>query len=148
MRALLIDGHPDQGRLLSQLLDAYAAALPPGTEITRLAIRDLDFDPNLRRGYVEVQPLEPDLETALTAIEACDHLVLAFPLWWAAEPARVKGFFDRVFLPGRAFHEHESDPLWDKLLKGRSADVIVTLDTPLWFLRLVWLDAPGRRLRN
>ncbi len=148
MQVLLIDGHPDRDRLSAHLLDGYAAALPEGTQMTRLAIRDLDFEPNLRRGYAEIQELEPDLERAFAMIRDCDHLVLAFPLWWGGEPARLKGFWDRVMLPGAAFRDHDDDPGWDRLLTGRSADVIVTMDTPPLFLRLAWLDPIGRRLQQ
>lgn len=148
MRALLIDGHPDAARLSAHLLDTYAAALPAGTQVERLALRDLDFDANLPRGYKAIPPREPDLGRALAAIEACDHLVLGFPLWWGAEPARVKGFWDRVLLPGRAFRYHEGDPWWDRLLAGRSADVLVTMDTPPAYLRLAYFDPVGWRYRR
>lgn len=148
MRCVLIDAHPDADRLSAHLLDTYAAALPPETEVVRLAIRDMDFNPDLSRGYEDVPPLEPDLAHALDAIERCDHLVLAFPLWWGAEPARLKGFWDRVLLPRRAFRYHTSDPWWDRLLRGRSADVIVTMDTPPLYLRLAYFDPLGWRYRR
>lgn len=148
MRALLIDGHPDAGRLSAHLLDVYQQALPAGTEITRLAIRDMAFDADLSRGYENVPPLEPDLAAALAAIEACDHLVLAFPLWWGAEPARMKGFWDRILLPRRAFRYHAKDLFWDRLLKGRSADLLVSMDTPPPYLRLVYFDPIGWRYRR
>lgn len=148
MRALLIDGHPDEDRLSAHLLDTYAAALPAGAEVERIAIRDLDFDANLPRGYDEIPPLEPDLDRALAAIEGCDHLVLGFPLWWGAEPARLKGFWERVLLPQRAFRYHERDPWWDRLLAGRSADLLVTMDTPPPYLRLAYFDPVGWRYRR
>jgi NAD(P)H dehydrogenase (quinone) len=148
MRVLLIDGHPGAGRLSAHLLDTYQAALPEGTEVDRIAIRDLAFDPDLTRGYVELPPLEPDLDRALALIEGCDHLVLVFPLWWGAEPARLKGFWDRVLLPRRAFRYHRDDPWWDRLLAGRSADVIVTMDTPPVYLRLAYFDPVGWRYRR
>jgi len=148
MRALLIDGHPDAGRLSAHLLDTYRAALPEEVEVDRIAIRDLVFDPDLPRGYEDVPPLEPDLERALALIEGCDHIVLAFPLWWGAEPARVKGFWDRILLPRRAFRYHKDDPWWDRLLTGRSADLLVTMDTPPPYLRLVYFDPLGWRYRR
>lgn len=148
MRVLLIDGHPDKDRLSAYLLDAYAAALPAGCVVDRLAVRDLDFDPNLPRGFVDLPPMEPDLVRALDLIERCDHLALVFPLWWGAEPARVKGLWDRILLPRRAYRNHADDPWWDRLLAGRSADVIVTMDTPPWFLRLAYFDPLGWRLRR
>jgi NAD(P)H dehydrogenase (quinone) len=148
MRVLLIDGHPGPARLSAHLLDTYQAALPEGTEVDRIAIRDLAFNPDLTRGYVELPPLEPDLDRALALIEGCDHLVLVFPLWWGAEPARLKGFWDRVLLPRRAFRYHRDEPWWDRLLAGRSADVIVTMDTPPVYLRLAYFDPVGWRYRR
>lgn len=148
MRVLVLDGHPDQARLCAGLLDAYTQALPEGTQVERIALRDLDFDPNLNRGYAAPQAWEPDLERAWAAIEGCDHLVLAFPLWWGAEPALVKGFWDRILLPERAFRYHQKDPWWDRLMKGRSADVIVTMDTPPAYLRLAYFDPVGWRYRR
>lgn len=148
MHALIVDGHPAPGRLLTALLDGYAAALPAGTKVTRLAIRDLAFASNLRQGYVEDQPWESDLQTAAAAINDCDHLVIGFPLWWGAEPALLKGFLDRILLPGFAFRYHKQDVFWDRLLSGRSADVIITMDTPPWYLRAIYRDPVGHRWRR
>ncbi|TRW97660.1 NAD(P)H-dependent oxidoreductase [Paracoccus sp. M683] len=148
MQVLLIDGHPDANRLTAHLLDVYQQALPAGAQVSRIAIRDLDFNPDLSRGYEEVPPLEPDLARVLELVEGCDHLVLGFPLWWGAEPARFKGFWDRILLPRRAFRYHKDDPWWDRLLRGRSADVIVTMDTPPPYLRLAYFDPVGWRYRR
>ncbi len=133
---------------MSALLDAYAGALDPNSTVRRIAVRDLSFNPNLRAGYAADQPWEPDLEMAAAAIDACDHLVVGFPLWWGGEPAVLKGLLDRVILPGFAFKYHRNNPFWDRLLKGRSADVIVTMDTPPWYLRLVYGDPVMRRWRK
>ncbi|MFV0411569.1 MAG: NAD(P)H-dependent oxidoreductase [Paracoccus sp. (in: a-proteobacteria)] len=148
MRVLLIDGHPDADRLSAHLLESYQQALPEDAQVTRLAVRDMDFNADLSRGYADLPELEPDLVAALEAVEACDHLVLVFPLWWGAEPARVKGFWDRILLPRRAFRYHQKDLFWDRLLKGRSADLLVTMDTPPPYLRLVYFDPLGWRMKR
>lgn len=145
MRFLVLDGHPDGGRLVTALLDGYVAALPPGTEVSRVAVRDLQFDPNLCRGYAVAQEWEPDLTCLAQEIDACDHLVVGFPMWWGAEPATLKGLLDRVLLPGWAFRYHSKDAMWDRLLAGRSADLVVTMDTPPWYLRLAFGDAVIKR---
>lgn len=141
---LVIDGHPRAGSLGAALAEAYAeAAEAAGVSVARLHLRDLAFDPLLRDGYAAPQPLEPDLVTAQAAIVACRHLVLVYPSWWGAAPALVKGFIDRTFLPGFAFRHGEGGRL-QKLLTGRSARTIVTMDWPVWAWSLL-LGAPGRR---
>ena len=145
MQVLILDGHPDERRLISTLLDQYAGSLQAGATVQRIAVRDLSFDVNLRRGYGADQDWERDLHDVGAAITACDHLVVGFPLWWGGEPARLKGLLDRVILPGFAYRYHKKGPFWDRLLVGRSADVIVTMDTPPWYLRAVYGDPVGRR---
>lgn len=147
MRVLLLDGHPDDDRLLGDLLDIYQDGLPEGVEVARIALRDLDFDLNLHRGYDVVQDLEPDLERAWQAIVRADHLVIAFPLWWGAEPALMKGFWDRVLLPTRAFETGEG-LLPKGLLAGRSADLVVTMGGPPLLVRTVLADPIGRRMKQ
>ena len=148
MHVLILDGHPDEQRLVSSLLDYYATSLGMGATVQRIAVRDLAFDPNLRRGYGADQAWEPDLERVGAAIDACDHLVVGFPLWWGSEPMLLKGLLDRILLPGFAFRYHRDDPFWDRLLAGRSADVIVTMDTPPWYLRALYGDPVSRRWRR
>lgn len=147
MRVLILDGHPDDGRLVSHLLDRYEASIVDGFA-ERVALRDLTFAPNLSHGYAADQDWEPDLARLAASLDACDHLVMAFPLWWGAEPMLVKGLLDRLLLPGFAFRYHRDDPFWDRRLAGRSADLIVTMDTPPWYLRLVYGDPVGRRWRH
>lgn len=148
MKVLLIDGHPDQGRFASHLLDCYAAALPGADEVTRVAVRDLAFTPILRRGYAQRTEWEPDLARLATMVDDCDHLVIAFPMWWGSEPAELKGLIDRLFLPGFMFAYHQDDPWWDRLMAGRSADVIITMDTPPLFLWLSYGNAIIRRWKG
>jgi putative NADPH-quinone reductase len=50
----------------------------------------------------------------------------------------LKGFLDRILLPGFAFKYRENSHLWDKLLTGRSDRLIVTSDAPVWWLYLTY----------
>ncbi len=148
MKVLLIDGHPDVGRLTTHLLDIYAAALPAEAQVMRIAVRDLAFSPVLRHGYKRRTEWEPDVLRVAEAIDACDHLVVAFPMWWGAEPAELKGLIDRVLLPKFAFAYHVGDPWWDKLMQGRSADCIATMDTPPFVLRWYYGNPLIRRWKG
>ncbi|MFG6592789.1 NAD(P)H-dependent oxidoreductase [Sulfitobacter sp. 1A12157] len=64
-------------------------------------------------------------------------------------PAKLKGLFDRVLLPGTAFNTREKTWLGmpKPLLNGRTGRVIMTSDTPNWFFRLVYRNAMIRQLR-
>ncbi len=148
LNVLMIDGHNAPDRLSAALLDAYAAGLPADAVVTRVQVCDLAFEPDLAGGYAALPDWEPDVLMLADAVDACDHLVIAFPLWWGAEPARTKGLFDRLLMPGYAFRYHREDVWWDKLLAGRSADVIVTMDTPPLYLRLAYGDPVGKRWKK
>ena len=50
-----------------------------------------------------------------------------------------------MLLPGFAFAYRNNSNLWDSLLEGRSADVIVTMDTPPLSLRFAYANAIVRR---
>ena len=149
MKLLALDGHPGQNGTSTKLLARYCdGARNAGWQIERIALRDMTFDPILHEGYRERQDWEPDIESAMEAIQSCNHLVLAFPMWWGSQPALLKGFFDRAFLPGVAFKYHENDPFWDRLLAGRSADVIITADTPRLFLRWSYGEPIIRQIKR
>ena len=54
-------------------------------------------------------------------------------MWWYGYPALMKGFIDRVFLPGITFQPITGKAMPEKLLKGKTARIIITADTPKWY---------------
>lgn len=133
-KVLVINGHPDPASYNYALADAYTRGLATsGATISRINIAELQFNPNLQFGYRQRTELEPDLLAALEKIKEADHLVWVFPIWWYGYPAMMKGFIDRTFLPGITFQPVEGKPFPKKLLKGKTARIIVTADTPRWY---------------
>ncbi len=128
------------------LADNYEkGARQSGGEVRRMNLSELKFDPVLWKGYSVVQELEADLEKAQKDILWADHIVVFFPTWWASYPAILKGFFDRTILPGFGYKFQSPQSLhWRKLLTGKSARLIVTSDSPIWYNRFV-LFSPGIR---
>src|SRR5690606_1489299 len=92
--------------------------------------------------------LEPDLLDAWETIMWAQHLVWVHPVWWGGLPAVTKGFIDRVFLPGMAFKYRENSVWWDKLLTGKTAHIITTLDQPGWYYRLMYGQPSINALRK
>ncbi len=142
-KILVIIGHPNPQSFNHAIAAQYAeAARAAGHEVTTLALNELQFDPILRLGYAGEQTLEPDLQMAQAAILHAEHLVVVFPSWWGGMPALLKGFIDRAFMPGFAFkYQSRNTPWWDKLLKGRTGHIILTMDTPAWYNRFIYGNA-------
>ena len=148
-RIALILGHPDSDSLCGALARRYAlAAQQAGHELRLFELGSVPFDPVLRHGYAQVQPLEPGLVAVRDAMAWANHLVFVYPVWWGAMPALLKGFFDRVFLSGWAYKYRKDSPWWDKLLLGRSALVITTMDTPPWYYRFVYRMPGHQQIRR
>ncbi|HEX5841829.1 MAG TPA: NAD(P)H-dependent oxidoreductase [Pseudomonas sp.] len=144
-RILMILGTPKAASLCHALGEAYAqGARSKGHVVRQLKLGEMSYDPVLRDGYEQSQTLEPDLLEAQRQIHWAEHLVFVYPVWWGGIPALLKGFFDRTFLPGFAFKYRNRSQLWDKLLSGRTADLLVTMDTPPWYFRWIY-GAPAHR---
>ena len=140
-KIFILVGHPDAESFNRDLAYSYAeGARGKGHEVRIKNLSELKFDPILHRGYREIQELEPDLKAVQEDIRWCDHFVIFYPSWWSTMPALLKGFFDRVWLPGFAFKFHKNGLWWDGLLKGRSARVFVTSDAPPLFTRIIFGD--------
>lgn len=145
-KVLIIQGNPIENSYGSQLAEVYArGAAESGAEVRELVLAELKFDLNLSGGYKGNQPLEPDLQKAQELISWADHLVFVYPNWWGGMPALLKGFIDRVFLPGFAFKYRRNSPLPEQLLKGKTARLIVTMDSPYVYYRF-YLGQPGHQM--
>ena len=92
--------------------------------------------------------LEEDLIKAQQDIQFADHLVFVYPTWWGTQPALLKGFIDRVFVPGFAFDYIDNSVHWKKHLKGKSARLIVTMDAPKWYNWLVYKNAGHNAMKK
>jgi NAD(P)H dehydrogenase (quinone) len=148
-RILVINGHPNKDSFNHALADGYVAgATQAGAEVKKINIGELNFNPNLAYGYQKRMELEPDLLEAWKLIQWAEHLVWVHPVWWGGLPAITKGFIDRLFLPGLAFRYRPNSVWWDKLLKGKSAHMITTLDQPGWYYWLVFGRPSVNQLKN
>ncbi|MEZ5039570.1 MAG: NAD(P)H-dependent oxidoreductase [Saprospiraceae bacterium] len=145
-KILIVNGHPDKESYCAALCEAYAlgAKKNKALEVKTLHLIDLTFDPILHYGYKKRTELEPDLIRAQQLLKEADHTVWVYPTWWGGLPALLKGFIDRVFLPGFSFKYRENSQLWDKLMKGKTTRVITTMDAPLWYYRIVY-GSPGHK---
>ncbi|PVU85592.1 hypothetical protein BB559_006929 [Furculomyces boomerangus] len=97
----------------------------------------MKFNPNLMYGYRKRTEFEPDLLEAWDNIKWAHHIVWIYPTWWGSLPALTKGFVDRLFLPGFVFKHIETSPHPEKLLEGKTSEIISTMDTPAWYYKYI-----------
>jgi putative NADPH-quinone reductase len=82
-----------------------------------------DFDPRLTRAErLAYHDMSANIESVRSYVERlrrADALVLSFPVWNYGYPAILKGFFDRVFLPGVSFElvDGKAEPLLHNIKK-------------------------------
>ncbi|WP_395738709.1 NAD(P)H-dependent oxidoreductase [Prosthecobacter sp.] len=139
----MIDAHPRADSFCGGIVAAVAnGASSASHEVRWLALRELSFDLS-HKG----QPLEPGLVHARQELLWAQHIIIVYPVWWGTMPALLKGWLDRVLLPGFAFEERE-DGGWEGLLAGRSATLIATMDTPRWIFALILHSCSVRALRD
>ena len=146
---LIIQAHPSDASLCHALADAFEEGVrDTACALRRIDLHRLSFDPILHHGNRGSQALEPDLVQAKQDIAWADHLVFVYPNWWGSMPALLKGFFDRLLLPGFAYKYRPNSRLWDKLLAGRTAQLLVTMDTPGWYYRWLWHRPGHNQMRH
>jgi len=149
MRVHVIYAHPSpnsfaasvHGRILDSLtarghqvddLDLYAERFEP---ILTLAERD---------AYFSVGANLAGVERYVDRLRAAEALVLCFPTWWYGMPAILKGWFDRVWLPGVAFHSPAGGGAIKRGLTNiHKLAVVTTYNAPRWFM-LFYMREPGK----
>lgn len=128
-KVTVILGHPSRESFCGAIMQSYVTGAREGDrDVKEIYLGDLKFDPILWKGYSAIQELESDLKKAQEDMRWADHLVFVYPTWWGGMPALMKGFIDRIFLPGFGFKFNKGQPYPDRLLSGKSAHLIVTMD--------------------
>ena len=103
----------------------------------RLVLKQLEF-PLLKSARAWRDEPPPDsIQAAQRDIEWAGHMVIFYPLWMGDMPALLKAFIEQALRPGFAFDEPEGR-MPRKLLKGRSARLVVTMGMPALVYRLFY----------
>ncbi|HXP05433.1 MAG TPA: NAD(P)H-dependent oxidoreductase [Stellaceae bacterium] len=145
MRVLVLFAHP--------LADSFAAALhrsvvsalrEVGHEVDDCDLYATGFDPMMtaaeRRAHNTPNPDLSAVEHHVERLRAADAVVLCFPVWWYGMPAILKGYFDRVWVNGVAFHLHTGGKIEPGLHRLKKLWVVCTYGAPWWLIKLVLRD--------
>jgi NAD(P)H dehydrogenase (quinone) len=129
MKIQLIIDHPDPNSFNHSILKAFADGIDKNKH--QIDIIDLNadqFNPIMSkeeiRGYGKGEAIDPIVKDYQNRLKTADYLALFFPIWWIVMPACMKGWMDKVLLPGFAFTKgNNPEPL---LTNIRSAAILTT----------------------
>ncbi len=150
MKVLVVYCHPCPDSFSAALRDTTLGALARAGHETRLTdLYAAGFDPVMsdaeRRGYHTPVDNEAPVADHLADLRWCEGLVFVYPTWWYAQPAMLKGWLDRVWIPHATFTLPEGrGPIGRVLTNIRSIAVVTTLGSPWWWW--IVMGAPGRRI--
>ncbi len=150
MKILVLHAHPVEESFNAALHRLIVERLTAGGHsVDDLDLYAEDFDPRLTRAerlayHDERGPTDP-VDPYVRRLLAAEGLVLCFPVWNYGFPAILKGFFDRVFLPGVSFRmvDGKATPNLHNIRKV----VAVTSYGGSWF-RAALMGNPPKRLVN
>jgi putative NADPH-quinone reductase len=145
VRVLFLFDHPHDNSYCRALLDAALAGLQEaGHEYDVIDIYRERFDPVLRtedlERYGEGAFSDETVGEYQRRVDAADHFVMIFPVWWQVMPALSKGFLDKVLLPKWSFEE-TSGMVPRGLLSRLDVTVVTTMGFPHWYYRLFFGNA-------
>jgi putative NADPH-quinone reductase len=148
MRFLVLYGHPME--------DSYQAALhrcvveslaKAGHEVDDCDLYAENFQPVLgreeRRDYHDTDVNRMYAYREIERLQKCEGIVMVFPTWWYGMPAILKGYIDRVWIPGVAFEviDGRTRPLLDNVVRF---SVVTTYGSPWWLNKL--MGDPSRQV--
>jgi len=150
-KILVIKSHTRKDSLCNALTDKYIkGAKEKGHDVKVLSLISLNLEQFIKYEHKENPKLPKDLLEAQKLITWADHLVFTYPTWWATPPALLKVFIEIIFAPGFAFQYQKMDgffPKWDKLLSGKTARILVTMDSPPFYMNWMEGDPGGKMMK-
>jgi len=149
MRVLYIYCHPlPESFHAAVRAEALAGLKAAGHEIDLLDLYAEKFDPVLseegRRHYHDAPQNRVGLEPLIARLTAAEAIVMQFPTWCFGMPAMLKGFCDRVLMPGVAFDLSDPAHVKPMLFNVRRIVGIVTYGRP-WRMAK-WMGDPPKTM--
>ncbi len=151
MKCLVVSAHPLTNSLCQQFTHEVSQQLKAmGHEVTVEDLYQHSFDPVLsereRETYYQENYDQSEVSEQVFRLQEAEALILVFPTWWFNFPAILKGWFDRVWVPGVAYdHAPGLASIEPRLNQLKRVMVITTLGSPAWVDWLI-MWRPVRRI--
>ena len=150
MFALVLVAHPSHDSLCRTLAERVTDGLRTGGhEVEVLNLYDLGFraamSPDERAAYHGDEPIiDPLVARHAELVQRAQIVVFVYPTWWSGMPAVLKGWLERVLVPGVAFRFNDAGKVRPGLPQIRHLVGVSTYGSPRWYVRAV--NDNGRRI--
>jgi putative NADPH-quinone reductase len=149
MQVLVVLAHPNEDSLNHTVAERACAALrSSGHEVHLLDLYALGFraamSPDERAKYHSDAPILDQMVAEHAALLGqAEALVFVYPTWWSSVPAILKGWIERVFVPGVGFRFNAAGKVRPGIPHVRHVIGISTYGSPWSYVKLV--NDNGRR---
>jgi NAD(P)H dehydrogenase (quinone) len=148
MRVLVLYAHPNPESYGAALHAAVVEELArAGHDVDDCDLHAEEFQPVLTRqervGYHDLERNAAPVADHVARLRRADALVIVTPVWNFGWPAILKGYFDRVFLPGVSFRL-EAGKVAGALTNIRRLLVVTTYGGSRW--RAFMVGDPPRKI--
>jgi len=138
MNILVVYCHPSKKSFTFEIFSKLLEGLKKSNhQITISDLYEMDFQSDMneseyeREGFAQVdQELPKDILLEQEKIQQSDCIVFVYPVWWSDCPAKLKGWFDRVYSVGYAYGYDSTCDKQVKMKKQRLGLVICTAGHP------------------
>jgi putative NADPH-quinone reductase len=129
-QVVIINADINKGETTQALINAYRKGAESADAMVKdIVIADLKFNPNKQLPNRIEEP-EADLTESIEKLKWASHIVVFCPVFKESINFKIKGFFDRIFLPDQIFVVNK--PNFSNDFRGRSARIVSILDEAAW----------------
>ena len=147
MKVFIVYCHPSENSLTREVRDSFIAGLKSAghgyvlSDLYRMNFAaDMSEDEYNREAFYRRElPVPSDVKTEQDKINSSDAIAFIYPVFWSEAPAKLKGWFDRVWTFGFAYGENRA---MKQLEKGLV--LCVAGNTAEYFERTGLGDAMGK----
>jgi len=123
MHVYILFAHPSKESFSNSVLAAFVRGLEDAGHTYEIGdLYEMEFESEMDAdqyhrevGLDPTAPLPDDVQEEQKKIDRADALIFIYPLWWSDCPAKLKGWFDRVFAYGYAYFYDEEEQRYTRI---------------------------------
>ena len=153
MHYYIVFAHPSKKSFTFKVLQSFIDGISKSGhtfEVGDLYAMDFKCDMNIEQyeretGLDPVATVPNDITIEQTKVQQSDVLVFVYPVWWSDCPAKLKGWFDRVWSFGFAYY-YDKDYQRKSLIIPKKAIVLCTAGSTNYDLEATGISESMRRI--